>query len=620
MKNYDILMSTLDSMVQPISLRTNDTNTRVKNKSIDVILELWMNCLTNINQKYIIFLQDTDTSISTKISNILMDSKQGEKSIQGRINTYSRRIQDLVNSDEEGSYSLTSKPHQVLLGSNYKTIIEFAINWWLHKNTNIRQSALKLIVDLCKFNLKDPNGASFKPKIVSFILGLKPSLRDPLIKKINSVCKTIYINAEELGVDIALKSNKKDHSKLRSQDRGGDLSSYKRSVSMPRSNLPEINAAFSENSPTQILPYYEPMKDDIKFKYQNAINIFNENIIGCFVSQTWSNRQAAIDKIVEQLPNFDDITKDSMKWEINKFNLPIEEWFSGFWSILLDGVKDPVLKIYLSILDLIQQGLPLFTRRLPRVEFNNATFENIIKEILKKTSDLKLKIRDASKNIWIYLSHQPSIGAEKLADLTIEALKKMYEPPEQRMSKTKSKFIIEDKKSDDAETSLWNSTMWSWCLSLLNDFQKQAQLAKVCDDDYTVQFMDIINASLRHHTPAVRKEAELLFIELYKTMKINIEVLLKDQKPQVIEKLIDTAKKEAGIVTKTKDKFEEEKKSIVNTASTKLNNAYIPENIIKIFGDEVIETMKSANPKNRIKALAEIKKIITKITMNLSEK
>jgi len=41
-----------------------------------------------------------------------------------------------------------------------------------------------------------------------------------------------------------------------------------------------------------------------------------------------------------------------------------------------------------------------------------------------------------------------------LADLTIEALKKMYEPPEQRMSKTKSKFIIEDKKSDDAETSL----------------------------------------------------------------------------------------------------------------------------------------------------------------------
>lgn len=129
MKNYDVLMSTLDSMVQPISLRTNDTNTRVKNKSIDVILELWMNCITNINQKYMMFLQDSDTSISAKISNVLMDSKQGEKSIQGRLNTYSRRIQNLLTSDEEGTFSLTSKPHQVLLGSNYKTIAEFAINW-----------------------------------------------------------------------------------------------------------------------------------------------------------------------------------------------------------------------------------------------------------------------------------------------------------------------------------------------------------------------------------------------------------------------------------------------------------------------------------------------------------
>ena len=58
-----------------------------------------------------------------------MDSKQGEKSIQGRINTYSRRIQDLINFDEENNSNLISKPHQVLLGSNYNTITEFAINW-----------------------------------------------------------------------------------------------------------------------------------------------------------------------------------------------------------------------------------------------------------------------------------------------------------------------------------------------------------------------------------------------------------------------------------------------------------------------------------------------------------
>lgn len=278
-----------------------------------------------------------------------------------------------------------------------------------------------------------------------------------------------------------------------------------------------------------------------------------------------------------------------------------------------------MLKIYLSVLDLIQQVLPLFSRRLPKTEFNNPTFENIIKEILKKTSDLKLKVRVASKNMCIYLAHQPTIGAEKMADLTIEALKKMYEVPETKMNKSKTKFN-QEKKADDAETSLCNSTMWSCCLSLLNDFQKQASLAKSADDDYTEQFMDIVNVSLRHHTPAVRKEAELLFIELYKTIKSGLEALLKDQKAQVAEKLLKTAKTQAGIIVKTDNKFEEEKKSISNTVSTKLNNAFIPENIIKIFGDEVIEMMKSANPKNRIKALSEIKKIITTITMNLTEK
>jgi hypothetical protein len=161
--------------------------------------------------------------------------------------------------------------------------------------------------------MKDPNGSSFKQKIVNYILGLKPSMRNPLIKKINSVCKSKYINAEELGVDIAMRSNNHKLSHSKSKDRSGELSSFKRTTSVPRSNLPEIIAAGSDRSPIIVLPYYEPMKDDIQFKFRNLINIFNEDIIGCFVSQTWSNRQAALDKVVEQLPNLDEHTKDPLK-------------------------------------------------------------------------------------------------------------------------------------------------------------------------------------------------------------------------------------------------------------------------------------------------------------------
>jgi hypothetical protein len=82
---------------------------------------------------------------------------------------------------------------------------------------------------------------------------------------------------------------------------------------MPRSNLPEINSNFGEHNPIVVLPYYEPIKDDVLFKNQNLINLFSKDIVGCFVSQTWSTRQAALDKVLEQLPNLDQNTKDAMK-------------------------------------------------------------------------------------------------------------------------------------------------------------------------------------------------------------------------------------------------------------------------------------------------------------------
>jgi len=182
LRNYDILINSVDSLIQPITLRTNDTNTRVRKKSLEVILNLWNDSFNNINQKYSSFMQDSDTSVSSKIASLLMDSKQGEKAIVGRIHVYSQRLQSLSGKKEEGKVDSSSKPHQVLLGANYQNLTEFAVQWCLHKNTKVRQVALRLIVDICKFNVRDPNGSSFKQKIINYILGLKPSLRNPLIK------------------------------------------------------------------------------------------------------------------------------------------------------------------------------------------------------------------------------------------------------------------------------------------------------------------------------------------------------------------------------------------------------------------------------------------------------
>lgn len=43
-------------------------------------------------------------------------------------------------------------------------------------------------MEICRVNCIDPKGQPFKQRIINFILALRPSLRDPLVAKINEVC------------------------------------------------------------------------------------------------------------------------------------------------------------------------------------------------------------------------------------------------------------------------------------------------------------------------------------------------------------------------------------------------------------------------------------------------
>lgn len=93
-----------------------------------------------------------------------------------------------------------------------------------------------------------------------------------------------------------------------------------------------------------------------------------------------------------------------MSAEINSQNMPIELNFKTFIELLIEGLKDPVLKNYISLLELIQRALPTFFRYIqPHVI--RTEIKMIVVEILKKTADMKQKIREASINFCLYLSH-----------------------------------------------------------------------------------------------------------------------------------------------------------------------------------------------------------------------
>lgn len=62
----------------------------------------------------------------------------------------------------------------------------------------------------------------------------------------------------------------------------------------------------------------------------------------------------------EQLCNLDPQRRDPMSCEINQQNLPPEITFKTCVSLFEDALKDPVLKNYLQVLEVIQLALPIY--------------------------------------------------------------------------------------------------------------------------------------------------------------------------------------------------------------------------------------------------------------------
>ena len=126
----------------------------------------------------------------------------------------------------------------------------------------------------------------------------------------------------------------------------------------PESALPSIGMAASSNpggqfqGPTIVLPICEALNPDQVNTYQGLIDFFGLTLITCFVNKNWSNRLIAIQKVEEQLYNLDPNRRDAMSAEINLQNMPVELNFSVFLEFMFEGLKDPVLKNYIQILEL----------------------------------------------------------------------------------------------------------------------------------------------------------------------------------------------------------------------------------------------------------------------------
>ena len=104
-----------------------------------------------------------------------------------------------------------------------------------------------------------------------------------------------------------------------------------------------------------------------------------------------------------------------MYGEINRTNQPPEVSFKVFLMFAEEGIKDVNLNNYLMILQLMQKGLPTYFRYLQPPQIKRELMP-IASLIIRKCSDMKAKVREASINFCLHLSHQSPIGPGTMAE------------------------------------------------------------------------------------------------------------------------------------------------------------------------------------------------------------
>lgn len=149
----DIVNGYLQSLITPVIMRTTDTNTRVRKRSVELINQVWDHKPYSFGMHSVAIAKDNKLKLSNPrdsidganeaerktdlicqlIAQVLCDPQHGEKAIVGRLGLFIKR-----GSQIEGGKDLLNKPLQVVIGRTYEQLTEFACQWIGHKNTKIR--------------------------------------------------------------------------------------------------------------------------------------------------------------------------------------------------------------------------------------------------------------------------------------------------------------------------------------------------------------------------------------------------------------------------------------------------------------------------------------------------
>ena len=90
-------MDGLPSLIQTVVLRTTDTNTRLRKRSVDLINQLWE---ITLNHK-------ANLTASQMVANCLCDAQLSEKAIVGRLGLFIKKAMLIESADDMSKKSVS---------------------------------------------------------------------------------------------------------------------------------------------------------------------------------------------------------------------------------------------------------------------------------------------------------------------------------------------------------------------------------------------------------------------------------------------------------------------------------------------------------------------------------
>eukprot|EP00742_Colponemidia_sp_Colp-10_P008568 GILJ01009286.1.p1 GENE.GILJ01009286.1~~GILJ01009286.1.p1 ORF type:complete len:1906 (+),score=241.01 GILJ01009286.1:81-5798(+) len=417
-------------------------------------------------------------------------------------------------------------------------LMQFACESMNSKDAKTRSAAMKLIEALYE-QTKDEQA------VCSAISELRPSLKKAIVKRL--------FNVDTVGATEP------------SQVAGGDSPSSATATTVPKTN----GTSYDHNDgAVGSLPKAAALAPDVEQRAGPLIDIYGYDVISCFMSTTWSHREAALLHIQSRLSSLFSDSNSSVSPSILMQSLSF---------ILSAAFRDPVVNVYFSALSLFRVILDSARAFVSVPELLKwTTF--LMPFLVQRLADNNAKVRGSTQQIFQLLMGSSFLSSKK--EVLIEVL-------------------LDGVKSEKGSAGL------------VSRFALIYDLAQRASDQGDIQqhvshLMSAVNVACCHAVDAVRQAGARIYLLLKQNVGASVDSYLSSDIPEGrLSMLVGPA---TGVRPSTA-KLSRPKTAAegLTPRSADLLRAPLPDSVKRVFGDEVMALLQSEDPNSKQTALNMIK-------------